>query len=183
MNSFTEAIFELIEKIDQHNQTLDLKKKAIFYLAGGVAVHFYTNMRVSDDIDIIMEPYSPPIPEYLEALWSDENDEMQTLSFDYTYNPTFGLLHENFDVRAIPVKTIGNIEINVLHPIDLVITKLARFAENDENDIRELVKLDAFKLNEFEELANDALNVTPHIQDSVRYHIEWVKDMYEEERS
>lgn len=180
MQSFTEAIFEIIEAIDKHNKEMNLKEEATFYLAGGAAVHFYTKMRVSDDVDIIMEPYRPAIPEYLEAMWRDENDELKSLSFDYNYHPNFGLLHDEYEVRSTPVKTVGNIQVNVLHPIDLVITKVVRFAANDEKDIEELIKLDGFDIDEFEELANDALNVTPHVNTSIKHHIKWVRDMYDE---
>ena len=182
MGNFTNAIYEIIRKVDEHNKALNLAEKVVLYLAGGAAVHFYTNMRVSDDVDVIMEPFRPAIPEYLEAIWTDENDEKKTLVFDYNYNPTLGLLQEDFDYRAQKIKTIGNIDIHVLHPIDLVITKIARFAANDEQDIEALVKVKAFNINEFERLATDAINVTPGFE-SARHSIEWVKDIYNEENA
>jgi hypothetical protein len=71
-NNFTNAVYDMFEEIAVHNQSLEFDEEISIYLAGGAAVHFYVNARVSDDVDAIMEPYSPSIPEDLEVIWNTE---------------------------------------------------------------------------------------------------------------
>ena len=81
--SFTEAIYDIFEQISTYNKTLWPKSIATIYLAGGAAVHFYTNARRSDDIDAIMEPIKPAIPDHLGTTW-DNNGVVESVSFDTT---------------------------------------------------------------------------------------------------
>jgi len=158
--SFKEAIIEMMEQIakeipDSHKQT-----PVQAYLTGGGAVHYYSNRRVSDDIDLIIQ-YAVKIPEDLFVVWLNEaSGKLEQVHYDYNYNSTFGLLHEDYEDRAIHMITIEDkFEIYLLSPEDLIISKLIRFAQNDEEDIKNII--DTEKVNKvlFYELAKDAINV------------------------
>ena len=180
-DNYTAAVLEIFEIISEHNDRNYPGKAAAIFLAGGAAVHFYVNARVSDDVDAIMEPYRPGIPADLEVVWKNEDDELKALSFDYQYNPMFGLLDEDYQERAYLWKNIGNnIKLYVLHPIDLVITKLVRYSDADEVDIEALIHLDGFDIQTFEKLALKALASSVGISPDrgVQHHIEWVKELY-----
>ena len=180
-DNYTAAVLEMFEIISEHNNDQYPGKVAAIYLTGGAAVHFYSNVRVSDDVDVIMEPYRPAIPADLEVVWHNEDGEVRALSFDYQYNPTLGLLEENYQHRAHPWKSIGdNINLYVLHPIDLVITKLVRYSAADEKDIEMLIRQPAFDIETFIELATYALRTSVGVNPTVHHHIQWVKDMYQE---
>ena len=180
-NNFTNAVYEIFEKIARNNQELEFDKEISIYLAGGAAVHFYVNARVSDDVDAIMEPYSPSIPEDLEVIWNTEEGEPKALSFDYQYNPCYGLLHYDYQERAHKLKEIGkNIVLYVLHPIDLVVTKLSRYSPSDEKDIEALVQLKSFEIEKFKELANTMIKEAAGVSPTTYRHIAWVEELYEE---
>jgi hypothetical protein len=56
-------------------------------------------------------------------------------------------------------KSCRNIQLNVLSPVDLAITKLSRFAEKDQEDIQRLIDFDLLgDPDSFEKLVEDALS-------------------------
>ena len=177
--SFKDAIIEMMEEIakaipDSHKQT---PVKA--YLTGGGAVHYYCNSRVSDDVDLIMQ-YTVKIPEDLFVVWLNEEGTLEQVHYDYTYNSTFGLLHEDYEDRAIHMITIDDkFEIYLLSPEDLIISKLIRFAQNDEEDIQNIIKVGNVNKNLLHELAKDAISVGVGFQKNfVEINLEQVMEMF-----
>ena len=63
---------------------------------------------------------------------------------DRNYNDTLGLLHENayHDSRPVDIPGVDRklIEVRVLGPVDLAVTKLARFSDQDRQDIELLAR-------------------------------------------
>lgn len=63
--------------------------------------------------------------------------------FDYQYNTSLALLHTNFDVDSVLHESLNrpsskgprHVEVRVLSPVDLAVSKLARYTENDRRDI------------------------------------------------
>lgn len=177
--SFKEAIIEMVEEIakaipDSHKQT---PVKA--YLTGGGAVHYYCNSRVSDDVDLIMQ-YTVKIPEDLFVVWLNEEGLLEQVHYDYTYNSTFGLLHEDYEDRAVHMITIDDkFEINLLSPEDLIISKLIRFAQNDEEDIQNIIKTGKVDQTHLYELAKDAISVGVGFQKNfVEINLKQVMEMF-----
>ncbi len=80
------------------------------------------------------------------------------------------------------VKTIdGKFQIYVLHPIDLIISKLVRYAANDEADIKAMIEQGYIDKEQLIELANDAISVGVGFNPKhVQLHLEWVLDMFDE---
>ena len=180
-HSFKEAIIEMMGEIakqipDSHKQT---PVKA--YLTGGGAVHYYCNSRVSDDVDLIMQ-YTVKIPEDLFVVWLNDEGTLEQVHYDHTYNSTFGLLHEDYEDRAIHMITIDEkFEISLLSPVDLIISKLTRFAQNDEEDIANIITTGKVNKDELFELATDAINVGVGFQKSfVEINLHHVMEMFED---
>ena len=177
--SFKEAIIEMMQEIakaipDSHKQT---PVKA--YLTGGGAVHYYCNSRVSDDVDLIMQ-YTVKIPKDLFVVWLNDEGTLEQVHYDHTYNSTFGLLHEDYEDRAIHMITIDNkFEINLLSPEDLIISKLVRFAQNDEEDILNIIKTGKVDKELLHELAEDAISVGVGFpKNFVEINLEQVMEMF-----
>jgi len=177
--SFRDAIIEMMQEIakaipDSHKQT---PVKA--YLTGGGAVHYYCNSRVSDDVDLIMQ-YTVKIPEDLFVVWLNDEGTLEQVHYDYTYNSTYGLLHEDYEDRAIPMITIEDkFEIYLLSPEDLIISKLIRFAQNDEEDIQNIIKTGKVNKKLLYELAKDAISVGVGFQKNyVEINLEQVMEMF-----
>lgn len=180
-HSFKEAIIEMMGEIakqipDAHKQT---PVKA--YLTGGAAVHYYCNSRVSDDVDLIMQ-FTVKIPEDLFVVWLNDEGILEQVHYDHTYNSTFGLLHEDYEDRAVHMITIDEkFEINLLSPVDLIISKLTRFAQNDEEDIENIIKTGKVNKDELFELATDAINVGVGFQKKfVEINLEHVMEMFKD---
>lgn len=145
MDNFKTAVFELFDKILEEYKDYKFEYPINAYITGGVAVHFYTNARISDDMDVILDR-DLNIPKDLAVEWLNNNGEKEVLMYDYNYNDTFALIPEDYASRAKLVRSLDNkINIYVLHPLDLIISKISRYANNDVEDIENLIENCDFK--------------------------------------
>jgi len=157
--NFTEAVMQMMEEIAKYIPDAHKQFPVKAYLTGGGAVHFYCNKRVSDDVDIIMQ-YVVAVPDDLFVVWINEDGLLEEVHYDYTYNSTFGLLHEDYEDRATHLVTIDDkFVINLLSPEDLIISKLVRFASKDEEDIKDIIETGKVNKEMLYELAKDAISV------------------------
>ena len=177
--SFKEAIIEMMQEIAKAIPDSHKKTPVKAYLTGGGAVHYYCNSRVSDDIDLIMQ-YTVKIPEDLFVVWLNDEGTLEQVHYDHTYNSTFGLLHEDYEDRAVHMITIEEkFEIYLLSPEDLIISKLIRFAQNDEEDIQNIIKTGKVDKELLYELAKDAISVGVGFQKNfVEITLEQVMEMF-----
>lgn len=111
------------------------------YVAGGAALHFYTGERVSRNIDAIFSRRIV-LPEDLEIGYSDADGAARLLYFDRQYNDKLALMHEDAQEDAVALSLEGIdsriLEVRLLTPLDLAVSKLSRFSEQDRNDILSL---------------------------------------------
>ena len=113
------------------------------YIAGGAALHLLTGARVTEDIDA---SFSQRIlfNEDIEVSYRDPDGRARLMYLDRNYNDTLSLLHEDayMDSRLIDVPGIDKklMEVRVLSPVDLAVAKLARFADQDREDIQLLAR-------------------------------------------
>ncbi len=178
-NSFKNAVYKMMDIIsDKIPNNIPQPVKA--YLTGGSAVHFYSNTRISDDVDLILS-HTVNIPEDLTVVWLDDDENINQVAYDYTYNPTLGLMHEDFEDRAKLLKSIdAKFEIYLLSPIDLIITKISRYASNDEKDIQNIIKHCEIDKDELYNLAKDTINVSVAIdKDFAMIKLGWIIEYLE----
>jgi hypothetical protein len=117
---------------------LALNRPLAVYLAGGMAVHLYTANRVTTDVDAEFGA-RVLIPNDLMVEVTLEDGSPQVIYLDTNYNSTFALMHEDYQDEAIPVDLgLDKIKLYVLSPVDLAVSKIARLADNDREDIQEL---------------------------------------------
>ena len=146
---------ELLERLEDR---LQLKSPLQVYLAGGMAVHLYTGKRVTGDVDAEFGG-RVLLPSDLAVVVTLEDGTDQVIYLDTNYNPTFALMHEDYQADSRPVYLgLGNIRVNVLSPVDLAVSKIARLADNDREDIRELVMLGLTDAGAIEARAIEALS-------------------------
>lgn len=127
------------------------------YLAGGMAVHLYTANRVTTDVDA---EFGGRIflPNDLMVEITLDDGSPQVIYLDTNYNSTFALMHENYLDDAILVELgVAQFNIHVLAPVDLAVSKIARFADNDKEDIAALVRFGLTSANAIEQRASSAL--------------------------
>ena len=91
----------------------------------------------------------------------DTNGRRRTLYFDRQYNDTLGLMSESAHANSIPVEVPGvdarRLQVRLLSPLDLAVSKLARFGESDQADIKELARAGLINAKDLRELAESAL--------------------------
>jgi hypothetical protein len=113
------------------------------YVAGGAALHFYTGERVSRDVDAVFSRRIA-LPDNLEVAYADADGAARLLYFDRQYNDTLALMHEDAhdDSVALALDGIDEhfLDIRLLSPLDLAVSKISRFSEQDRNDIGSLAR-------------------------------------------
>lgn len=113
------------------------------YVAGGAALHFHTGGRVSVDVDAVFSRRIA-LPADLEVAYRDEDGTARLLYFNIQYNDTLALMHEDAREDSLPLVLDGIdprvLDVRVLTPLDLAVSKLARFADVDRDDIAALAR-------------------------------------------
>jgi hypothetical protein len=123
------------------------------YVAGGAALHFYTGERVSRDIDAVFSRRIA-LPDQLEVSYRGADGTGQLLYFDHNYNDTLALMHQDAQEDSVPLALTGldsrKLDVRLLSPLDLAVSKLSRFSDQDRDDIvtlarRKLIKAAALR--------------------------------------
>jgi hypothetical protein len=132
------------------------------YVAGGAALHFHTGERVSVDVDAVFSRRIA-LPDGLEVAYRDEDGAARLLYFDRQYNDTLGLMHEDAQDDSIPLTLEGIdsrvLDVRILTPVDLAVSKLGRFSEQDRADIAALARRGLVSATNLEKRAMEALAI------------------------
>jgi hypothetical protein len=153
------------------------------FVAGGAAMHLYTGQRISEDVDATFS-HRLALPEDLEVSYRDADGAARLLYFDRQYNDTFGLMHEDAYEDSEPVDLEGVdpevLEIRLLSPLDLAVSKIARLAENDRSDIAALAArglIDATRLRtRAEEALGGYIGDVERLRGSIEIAVRLVED-------
>jgi hypothetical protein len=132
------------------------------YVAGGAALHFHTGERVSVDVDATFSRRIA-IPESLDVAYRDEDGAARLLYFDRQYSDTLGLMHEDAqdDSISLALEGIdpGVLDVRILTPVDLAVSKLGRFSDQDRADIAALARRGLVDESNLEKRALEALEI------------------------
>lgn len=111
------------------------------YVAGGAAAHIYTGSRLSADIDAAFGRRLL-LPDDLQVMYKAGDGTQRTVYFDRHYNDTLGLMHEDAHADSASIEVPGinrkRLDVRILSPVDLAVSKLARYAQPDREDIKAL---------------------------------------------
>jgi len=144
-------------------------------IAGGAALHLLTGARVTEDVDATFSK-RVLLSEDIVASYRDADGRARMLYLDRNYNDTLGLLHEDAYEDSQPVDVPGIdkrlIEVRVLSALDLAVTKLARFRDQDREDIRLLAREGLIDARALRRRAEEALGGYVGDLDSVRTSID-----------
>lgn len=152
--SMAQAFQKLMKQLEQR---LSLSQPLDVFLAGGMAVNLYTGCRVTDDVDAEFG-LRVLLPKDLVITFHLEDGSEHCLYVDTNYNSTFGLMHEDYQEDSVSVDCgLQHLRLHVLSPVDLAVSKIKRLADNDREDISELVRLGLTTANEIESRATAAL--------------------------
>lgn len=166
--ALAKGLDEFFKKLEDR---LSLGRPITAYLAGGMAVYLYASSRVTTDVDVefgarVLLPRDLLVDVVLE------NGTTQTLYLDTNYNSTFALMHEDYLNDSIPIALSTNkIQVRVLSPVDLAVSKISRFADHDKEDIVALVRHGLVTADEIEKRALDALPEYVGREETVRLNL------------
>ncbi|MEY2878260.1 MAG: hypothetical protein RLZZ15_640 [Verrucomicrobiota bacterium] len=164
MKAFPELAAALGEMLDRMDVSLRAGRYSgpavVMYLAGGVAVNYYCGTRYTEDVDASFS-HRFVLPKDLSVNYRRRDGSEAFIYFDPNYNTSFALLHEGFEDNAREWTGIGNetrlVHLRVLAPLDLAVSKIARFSEQDRADIRALGAEGFFTAAELRAHAVDAM--------------------------
>jgi hypothetical protein len=145
------------------------------FVAGGAALHFYTGERVSRDIDAVFSRRIA-LPDDLDIAYRDADGAARLLYFDRQYSDTLSLMHEDAQDDSIPLSLdgieAGVLDVRLLTPLDLAVSKISRFTENDRSDIASLARYQLISSAALRQRAQEALVCYVGSIDRVRGSIE-----------
>jgi len=173
---YVAAFREIVERIAR--QLAHVPKRGLpvrMYVAGGAALHFYTGERVSRDIDATFSRRIV-LPDDLEVAYRDADGAASLLYFDRQYSDALALLHEDAYEDAEPLALRGIdaavLDVRLLTPVDLAVSKVGRFSSQDRDDIAALARHKLITATAFRRRAEDALKATVGDTGRIRGSIE-----------
>jgi hypothetical protein len=124
---------------------------------------------MTDDVDAAFNK-RVLLPADTAVIYRDSEGRARSVYFDATYNESYSLLHEDAHRDAVPLRLEGieGARILVLRPVDLAVSKLARFGEIDRQDILRLAKEGLVSASELRKRAEEALPAHVGNPESIR---------------
>ena len=136
LEAFAGIVKQVVAKLAKNDaRNLPLR----MYVVGGAALYMITGERVSEDIDATFSRRLLLGDKDIEIAYRDADGSARLLYLDRSYNDTLGLMHEDAYADSLPLSVPGveraKLDVRVLAPVDLAVTKIARFSEQDRADI------------------------------------------------
>jgi len=174
--AYLKAFAEVLSRIQQ---ALQGSRPDVFpirmVVAGGSALHLLTGARVSEDVDAVFSK-RVLLNEDVEVSYRDADGRARVLYLDRNYNDTLGLMHEDAhkDARPVDIPGIDNkqIDVRILAPLDLAVSKLSRFSDQDRDDVLLLAREGLIDPASLRKRAEQALGGYVGDLDSVRISID-----------
>jgi hypothetical protein len=173
---YVEAFRQIVARITAALKSVPKSALPIkMYVAGGAALHFYTGERVSRDVDAVFSRRIA-LPDDLDVAYRDADGAARLLYFDRQYNDTLSLMHEDAHDDSMPLSLegidSGILDVRLLAPLDLAVSKLSRFSERDRSDIASLARHQLIGSSGLRQRAQEALAGYVGSIDRVRGSIE-----------
>jgi len=141
---YLKAFAQIMARIERALGPKRPAKPVVACVAGGTAMHFYVGGRFTDDIDAKIMARVMLDPKELQVAYRGGDGHARLLYFDTQYNDSFALLHHDAydDARPIAVEGVDSrrLEVRLLTPLDLAVSKLSRYSAQDQDDINALAR-------------------------------------------
>jgi Nucleotidyltransferase of unknown function (DUF6036) len=155
------AFAEIVSKIAQSLKGVPANALPVrMYVAGGAALQLHIGTRVSEDIDATFSRRLV-LSDDLSMSYRDVDGQARVLYLDRNYNDSLGLLHEDAYSDSVPVSISGidskTVDVRLLSPLDLAVSKLSRFSDQDRQDIEALAREHQISAKALRRRAEEAL--------------------------
>lgn len=159
----TRAMATMLDRIDASIRASGYQGEPVcMFLAGGMAVHYHCGTRYTEDVDASFSHRVLLPMRELTIDYQREDGTPSALYFDANYNDHFALMHPEYRENADEWQGIGNeqrlVKLLVLSPLDLAVSKISRFIEQDHLDILALASQRYFSAGQLRSHAEEALN-------------------------
>lgn len=143
-DAYQQALAEVLSRVAKSLQSGPAGAFPVrMYIAGGAAMHLHAGARVTQDVDATFSRRIV-LGDDIEVSYRDADGRARLMYLDRNYNDSLGLLHEDAYRDSMPVAVPGidarRLEVRVLSPLDLAVTKLARLTDVDRGDIETLAR-------------------------------------------
>jgi len=159
--AYAEAFAQIMRRVQKALGPRKSAQPVVAAVAGGAALHFYTGGRISRDIDASLLARVLLDPADLRVAYKDADGGVKVLYYDTQYNDSLALMHEQAYDDAIPLRIEGvdpkKLDVRLLSPVDLAVSKLSRFSEQDREDIKALAAEGLVTAAALRKRANEAL--------------------------
>ena len=140
--AYEQAFAQIMARIGRTLGAGGPARPVVVCVAGGAALHFYTGARYTNDIDAKIFARVMLDPKELQVAYADADGLTRLLYLDTQYNDSFALLHHAAYDDARPIDLAGvdarRLDVRLLTPLDLAVSKLSRYSAVDCDDIRAL---------------------------------------------
>lgn len=140
------------------------------HIVGGCAVHLYTGYRASEDLDALFRP-GIVLADTPVATYTDEGGRTAAVVLDRNYTDVLAVMHPDWVEDCWEWERFGRVEATVISPVDLAVSKVARFADNDRLDIAHLAGAGLLEASDFERRVQEALEYYVGDTTFVRYNV------------
>ena len=176
LDEYEKALLEVLRRVQEQLKASQSKALPVrMYIAGGAALHLLTGERVTEDVDATFSR-KVLFDRDIEVSYRDADGRARFMYLDRSYNDTLGLLHEDAYDDSRPVELPGIdpkvLQVRMLSPLDLAVSKLARFADQDRLDIELLARQGLIRSAKLRKRAMEALGGYVGNASSVRTSIE-----------
>ena len=131
------------------------------FIAGGIAMNYYCGSRYTEDVDASFSKRLLLNFDELRVSYVRSDGSSSFLYLDPNYNTSFALIHENFDVDAVVWTGIAReqsrLRVRVFSAVDLAVSKIARFSDQDREDILSLASAGLIDGQSVRDRASEAL--------------------------
>ena len=172
---YSAAFQEIVSRIAESLSGLpDTTLPVKMYIAGGAAMHFYTGIRFSIDIDAAFS-HRILLPDNLDVSYRDADGNALLLYLDRQYNEAFALIHEDAHEDSVPLELDGMdpgiLDVRLLSPLDLAVSKISRLSDKDRADITSLATRGLISAEALRRRAQEAASAYVGNQDMLKNSI------------
>ena len=151
---------ELVEHLSELSRRLGpLAEPLHAWLAGGFAVQFHTQHRMSCDVDIkwSRKVPIPPDLQIFEISAPEAPGGTNVVVMDGSFGDAFESFPPEWEQRSKEVHRFGDMVLHVIDPVDLAVSKVARFSDRDREDIQAFAERGLVDPDLFARRAEEAL--------------------------
>lgn len=130
------------------------------FIVGGAALHLLTGERVTEDVDAAFSK-RVLLDQDIEVSYRDADGRARLMYLDRKDNEAPGLMHAQAYAEAKPIGVPGVdaslLEVRILSPVDLAVSRLAHFADQDRQDVELLARKKLIDSRSVRQRATEAL--------------------------